>query len=392
VKKKILIVVVVLAAVAVTAGVLLRRGNGTPADRIRLSGNIELNQVDIAFKSPGRLVERTVDEGDAVRTGQVVARLHREQLERQRERDKAALSLAQAQLAQAQTAVEWQRRTLAADIEQRRADLRSMEARLRELKTGARPQEIEGVQAAVAAARAEAERAAKDWERAQALYKDDDISTSQYDQFRTRFESARAALRQASERASLVQEGPRSETIEAAAAQVERSRASVKAGQANELELRRREQEIAARRAEIERARAQIAWIDAQLADTVAASPIGGVVLVKSADVGEVLAAGTTVVSVGDIDRPWLRGYINERDLGRVKIGSPARITTDSFPGKVYSGRVTFIASEAEFTPKQIQTEEERVKLVYRIKIDVENPQRELKSNMPADAEILLEP
>jgi HlyD family secretion protein len=392
VKKKILIVVVVLAAVAVTAGVLLRRGNGTPADRIRLSGNIELNQVDIAFKSPGRLVERTVDEGDAVRTGQVVARLDREQLERQRERDKAALSLAQAQLAQAQTAVEWQRRTLAADIEQRRADLRSMEARLRELKTGARPQEIQEVQAAVAAARAEAERAAKDWERAQALYKDDDISTSQYDQFRTRFESARAALRQASERAALVQEGPRRETIEAAAAQVERSRASVKAGQANELELRRREQEIAARRAEIERARAQIAWIDAQLADTVAASPIGGVVLVKSADVGEVLAAGTTVVSVGDIDRPWLRGYINERDLGRVKIGSPARITTDSFPGKVYSGRVTFIASEAEFTPKQIQTEEERVKLVYRIKIDVENPQRELKSNMPADAEILLEP
>jgi HlyD family secretion protein len=384
--------VVVLAAVAVTAGVLLRRGNGTPADRIRLSGNIELNQVDIAFKSPGRLVERTVDEGDAVRTGQVVARLDREQLERQRERDKAALSLAQAQLAQAQTAVEWQRRTLAADIEQRRADLRSMEARLRELKTGARPQEIQEVQAAVAAARAEAERAAKDWERAQALYKDDDISTSQYDQFRTRFESARAALRQASERAALVQEGPRRETIEAAAAQVERSRASVKAGQANELELRRREQEIAARRAEIERARAQIAWIDAQLADTVAASPIGGVVLVKSADVGEVLAAGTTVVSVGDIDRPWLRGYINERDLGRVKIGSPARITTDSFPGKVYSGRVTFIASEAEFTPKQIQTEEERVKLVYRIKIDVENPQRELKSNMPADAEILLEP
>jgi HlyD family secretion protein len=392
VKKKILIVVVVLAAVAVTAGVLLRRGNGTPADRIRLSGNIELNQVDIAFKSPGRLVERTVDEGDAVRAGQVVARLDREQLERQRERDKAALSLAQAQLAQAQTAVEWQRRTLAADIEQRRADLRSMEARLRELKTGARPQEIQEVQAAVAAARAEAERAAKDWERAQALYKDDDISTSQYDQFRTRFESARAALRQASERAALVQEGPRRETIEAAAAQVERSRASVKAGQANELELRRREQEIAARRAEIERARAQIAWIDAQLADTVAASPIGGVVLVKSADVGEVLAAGTTVVSVGDIDRPWLRGYINERDLGRVKIGSPARITTDSFPGKVYSGRVTFIASEAEFTPKQIQTEEERVKLVYRIKIDVENPQRELKSNMPADAEILLEP
>ena len=84
------------------------------------------------------------------------------------------------------------------------------------------------------------------------------------------------------------------------------------------------------------------------------------------------------------------KSYINETDLGKVKIGSTARVTTDSYPGKSYNGRVTFIASQAEFTPKQIQTQQERVKLVYRIKIDVENPGRELKSNMPVDAEILL--
>jgi len=115
------------------------------------------------------------------------------------------------------------------------------------------------------------------------------------------------------------------------------------------------------------------------------------VVLVKSADVGEILAAGATVVTVGDIDHPWLRAYINETDLGKVKLGSKARITTDSYPGKVYDGRVSFISAEAEFTPKQIQTQEERVKLVYRIKIEVDNPKHELKSNMPADAEIVLE-
>jgi HlyD family secretion protein len=126
------------------------------------------------------------------------------------------------------------------------------------------------------------------------------------------------------------------------------------------------------------------------LKDTEAFSPIDGVVLVKAADPGEVLAPGTTVVTVGDIDHPWLRAYINEKDLGRVKLGSKARITTDAFPGKVYDGRVSFISSDAEFTPKQIQTSEERVKLVYRIKIDVDNPHHELKSNMPADAEILV--
>ena len=161
--------------------------------------------------------------------------------------------------------------------------------------------------------------------------------------------------------------------------------------EANALELKRREQELATRRAEIERSRANLAQVDAQLADTLAVSPVDGVVLVKSADVGEVLAAGATVVTVGDIDHPWLRAYINETDLGKVKLGSKARITTDSYPGKVYDGRVSFISSEAEFTPKQIQTQEERVKLVYRIKIEVDNPRHELKSNMPADAEIVLE-
>jgi HlyD family secretion protein len=243
----------------------------------------------------------------------------------------------------------------------------------------------------VEAATAEFERASRDWERAGQLYKNDDISTAQYDQFRTRFETAEAALKQAKERQALVLAGPRSEAVEAASAQVARARAGVRAGQANELELRRRQQETAARRAEITRARASIALIESQLADLTATSPVAGVVLNKSADVGEVVAPGTTIVSIGDMDRPWLRGYISERDLGRVKLGSEARVRSDSFPGKTYRGRVTFISPEAEFTPKQIQTQDERVKLVYRIKIDVENPNHELKSNMPADAEILLE-
>jgi len=186
-------------------------------------------------------------------------------------------------------------------------------------------------------------------------------------------------------------EGPRAEQIDAAAAQVQGARASVKLAETNALEIRRREQELTFRQSEIERARANLALIDSQLADTIAVSSVDGVVLVEAADVGEVIAAGTTIVTVGDIDHPWLRAYINETDLGRVKLGAKAEVTTDSFPGKVYEGRVSFIASEAEFTPKQIQTEDERVKLVYRIKIDVNNPRRELKSNMPADARILLE-
>jgi HlyD family secretion protein len=259
-----------------------------------------------------------------------------------------------------------------------------------ELKNGARPQEKLDAQAAVDSAQSEVERSKKDWDRAQVLHRDDDISTAQFDQYRNRWETAAAALNSAKERQNLVLAGPRVEVINAQEAMVERMRGALKMAQANALEMKRREQELTTRGAEIARSRASVALIDSQLSDTIATSPVDGVVLVKSADPGEVLSAGTTVVTVGDIEHPWLRGYIDESDLGKVKLGSVVHVTTDSYKGKSYTGHVSFISSEAEFTPKQIQTQQERVKLVYRIKIDLDNSSRELKSNMPADAEIVL--
>ena len=389
-RKRIVIILVALAAAG--AGVYAFRGAGHGQDnRLMVSGNIELTEVNIGFKTAGRLIERTVDEGDAVTKGQTIARLDRDQLAAQRDREDAGRNSAEAQLAEAQTSLEWQKATLAADVETRRADLAAAEAHLAELRNGSRPQEKLDAKAAVDSTQSEVERSKKDWDRAQTLYKNDDISTAQFDQYRNRWESAVAALKSASEREALVLAGPRVEVIQAQEAQVEHSRAALKTAEANALQVKQRQEDLAARRAEIARSKASIALIDSQLSDTVAVSPCDGVVLVKSADVGEILAPGTTVVTVGDIDHPWLRGYVNETDLGKIRIGSKARVTTDSYPGRVFHGKVTFIASEAEFTPKQIQTQQERVKLVYRIKIEVENPQRELKSNMPADAEILLE-
>jgi HlyD family secretion protein len=385
-----MIVIVALAAVGIAVALAFRT-RSQPDNRIRISGNIELTQVNIAFKISGKLIERAVDEGDVVKKGIVVARLDKDQLLRQREREQAALAQAQSQLAEAGTTVEWTKQSQAHDLDQRRADLAQAQAHLRELEAGSRPQEIQESSAAVEAARTAAVQAQKDWERAQVLYKRDDISASQYDQYRKNAESAAASLRQAQERFAMVREGPRKEEIEAARAQVARAAASIKWAEAQRLDVTRKQEDVVSRRADIERERAQVGLIDSQLGDTVAASPIDGVVLVKSANVGEILAPGTTVMTIGDIDHPWLRGYINERDLGRVKLGTKAKISTDSYPGKVYWGRVSFIASEAEFTPKQIQTSEERLKLVYRIKIDVDNPQHELKSNMPADAELVLE-
>jgi len=325
-----------------------------------------------------------------VKKGQVIARLDRDQLVAQRDREVAGLESAESQLAQAKTALEWEKDTLAADIEQRAGDLASNQARLAELKNGARPQEKLDAQAAVDSAQSEVERSRKDWDRAQVLHRDDDISTAQFDQYRNRWETAVAALNSAKERQNLVLAGPRAEVINAQQAMVERTRGALKMAQANALEMKRREQELTTRAAEIARSRASIALIDSQLADTIATSPVDGVVLVKSADPGEILSAGTTVVTVGDIEHPWLRGYVDETDLGKVKLGSVVHVTTDSYKNKQYTGHVSFISSEAEFTPKQIQTQTERVKLVYRIKIELDNSSRELKSNMPADGEIVL--
>ena len=359
-------------------------------NQLPVSGNIELTQVDISFKVPGKLVELDVDEGAFVKKGMVIARIDREQVEQQRSRDEFSVAASSSQYQQMETSVRWQRETLESDIALRKAEVRAAQARLDMLLAGSRPQEIQQAEAAVADATAQRDQAKADWDRSQELFKNDDISKAQYDQYRMRLDSTNAVLRQAQEKLGLVKEGPRKEDIEAARAEVERAKAAQQASEANRLELQRREEDVKAHLADVDRAKAQVAMTQTQINDTVVTSPIDGVVLVKSAEVGEVLAAGTTVVTIGDIDHPWLRAYINETDLGRVKLGQPVQLSNDSYPGKTYPGRVSFISSEAEFTPKQIQTREERVKLVYRIKIDVDNSRHELKSNMPVDGEIQL--
>ncbi|MEQ1885247.1 MAG: HlyD family efflux transporter periplasmic adaptor subunit [Bryobacteraceae bacterium] len=380
----------ILVIVAIGVAVYLWR-NGTfraPSNQIEVSGNLELTLVDLSFKTAGRMTELMVREGDTVKKGDVIARLDAVQLERQKDRDAAAVLAAQSNYEQLMTSISYQRATLDSDVAARQAELNQAQARLDEMLAGSRSQEIQQAEAGVREARAQLDWAKLDWDRAQTLYKNTDISTSQFDQVRTKFSTANAIVEQAEQRLALVKEGPRKEEIAAARAAVARAQAAVKLAEAGRIELQRKEQELSARKAEVERTRAQTGMTTAQLTDTVIVAPIDGVVLVKSAEAGEVVAAGTTIVTIGDVSHPWLRAYISEGDLGRVKLGQKARLTTDSYNNKAYDGTITFIASEAEFTPKQIQTKEERVKMVYRVKVDVDNSSRELKNNMPVDAVI----
>ncbi len=184
---------------------------------------------------------------------------------------------------------------------------------------GNRQQDIQQAEAGVNDSKAQLEFALQDWARAQTLYKNEDISTQQYDQYRTKFDSATAMLRQAEERYSLIKdEGPRKarHRVDAAQQWRRREQRSSTDHEANRLELKRKEEELIARQAEIDRSRAQEGISVSQLDDTEVYTPIDGVVLVKSAEPGEVLAAGTTIVTIGDLEHPWMRAYINETGPG----------------------------------------------------------------------------
>jgi HlyD family secretion protein len=327
-RKKAIIAVAVILAIGAGIAAWFRFREGKEVGVIRVSGNIEVTDVDVSFKIPGRLLERSVDEGMSVSAGQPVARLDSADLE--------------------------------GEASMKEAELQAAEAVLRELVAGSRPQEVARAGAAVAAARAEAERLSVDHDRAKTLFARDVISRQEFERARAAYEVADERRNEAKESLHLVQEGPRREQIERARAQVRQAKEA--------LELAR-----------------------TRLSYTAIASPLEGVVLSKNVEPGDYVAPGTPVVTVGALKTPWLRAYIEETDLGRVKVGQLVEVTADTYPGKKYAGLISFIASQAEFTPKIVQTKKERVKLVYRIKIDVANPDMELKPGMPADAAIRTE-
>jgi HlyD family secretion protein len=150
------------------------------------------------------------------------------------------------------------------------------------------------------------------------------------------------------------------------------------------------QQDIAVAKANIRSASENLELAKIMLGYTTLRAPFSGVILTRQTELGEVMQPGTPVVTLADLDHVWLRAYVAETDLGRIRWGQAATVHTDTYPDKAYPGQISFIASEAEFTPKSVETHKERVTLVYRIKIDVDNPRHELKPGMPADATIHL--
>ena len=325
--KRAIIVIIVIAVLAV-AGVRVYHEwlNGRlPANELKLSGNIEAHESLVSFKVQGRIVELPVDEGMSMKTGDLLARLDSDDYRQQVSTDEATQRVRGRQLVLGLAGSRWQ--------------------------------DVEAAKQNVIDAKADLDQKKKDYQRYEALYQQDEISGQTRDQAATNVTRAQATYDRAQEILNELVEGTRKEELDV-------DRANVRQAREN-LEMSR-----------------------IRMSYTVLRAPFDGVVLVRQAELGEVASPGTPIVTLADLDNIWLRVYLPETDLGKVRWGQSAQIRTDTYPGKTYRGRISVIASDAEFTPKSVQTEKERVTLVYRIKIDVENPNHELKPGMPADAYI----
>jgi HlyD family secretion protein len=315
----------VAAAVVVTVLVVVFRGNGPPGV-IVASGTVEITEASLGFQRPGRIEQLDVREGDEVAAGQEIAALDRSEL------------LAERRVADSQ-------RSAAA-------------ARLAELESGSRSEDIAQAREALHAATERAANAGREAERARRLFEGGAISERQRDAAATALEIAESDRAAAAERLGLVQSGPRAE-------------------------------QITAQRAGVAQAVASLARVDAALDQAVIRAPFAGRVTIRHREPGETVAAGAPVVSVSDHADRWVRIYIRGDEVGRVALGQTAEITADAFPDRTYEGEVIYISDEAEFTPRTVQTTEERVKLVYRVKVRITGDAGlDLKPGLPADVRL----
>lgn len=310
------------------AATLLVAGCRKTADDsiIHLNGRIEAPMVDLGPKVSGRVTEVLVREGDRVKAGAILVRL-----------DLGETSIA---------------------VERERAGVRSAQARAEDLQAGTRPSEVDVVVAEVADRRAAVSLAEKEAERQRFLL-DRKVGTQRdYDRARTDLERARAALKASQERLEVAREGTRAKQTEAARAEAERAQAVLRQSLAVA-----RENEIRA--------------------------PADGIIVHRLAEPGQLVSANQPAVTMAFANRLYVRTFIPETKLGRVRMGMPARVTVDAFPNRAFAAHITEISPDAEFTPKAVETKSERVNLVYGAKADLDRGWSEpLVPGQPAEVTV----
>ena len=408
-----IVIPLLVVAAGIWAGIVYLRNDRANPDVLTASGTIEASQVSAASKIPGRILRLHAAEGDIVRAGTPLVTIEGRELLAQIDQARAVVAATRARLAQAQSALALQQRLLEAQIAQAEAGVDGARTRLEqaeETRDLTARQVAEGVSQAEAAletaranseaARVNRDKAARDLARLQALYRDGAISAQQVDAARAAHDAARAqyeaslkVVRQAEvarqlARVNLKQVEIRERDVAAARAQVRQAEAALRTARAGEETLAQRRADVAAAAAQVAQAEAGVRLLLTQQQNLIVTSPIDGVVIAKHASAGEIVAAGAPILTVADLDAVWVRLFIPLPHLGKVGLGQRVEVQTDAFPDRTFTGTVTEIAQRAEFTPKNVQTQEERVKLVFAVKVTIPNPGHLLKPGMPADAVI----
>lgn len=294
---------------------------GHHSDVLEASGTIEATKVELRSKLAGTVEHFTIRPGQRVDKDQLVAEIVRNDLVAQQERDALAVLKAEAQLA--------------------------------DLISGARQQEIDEAAAAVDLAQAEYDKARADYRRAEQLFQQQALAEAEFQQVEAQLKMTESRLAAAKAKLATVQSGSRENLIDAARIELERSKAILKA-------------------------------TEAQLADTKVFSPISGTVLSTNVEQGEYVSPGSSLATVADLDDMWIKVYIPTDQLPKIKLGQSVHFTVSGSADQ-YPGTVVEIASQGEFTPKTIQTKQERTNIVYAVKIKIESTGGILKPGMPAD-------
>ena len=384
-KRKLIAIVFVVLLIGV-GGLVYRGQHQEQAAELYYSGVIEATEANVAFQVSGRVQSVLVDEGRVVKAGELLAVLFRDEFEARRNQARANLVQQQKNLGQLEAVLEVNRKVLPAEVERAEASEKALAAQLAQTEAGYRPQELESARLAVDEARAALEDARRNKERFDQLFSKNVVAERDRDAAQLRFETALKEYGRARENYAMLKEGYRRGDIETARARLTEAQAAVKLARSNLKKIDVAEREVDAARAAVEAARAALDLAEIQLGYTDLRAPFDGVIVSRNIEPGEVVSPGQEVISISDLSEVDLKVFVPETEIGKVKPGQPATVKIDTFPDKIYHGRVAFISPEGEFTPKIIQTHKERVKLVFLVKITIPNPKLELKTGMPADA------
>ena len=369
---------VVVAAVAAAGGYYWQWRR--PVRELWLPGTVETQEVRLASRVGGRVAKVLVEEGSLVEAGQPVLELELPELDAQRRQLEAQLAAAKAVLAKA---IEGPREE---DKAAAKANVAAAQARWERMRSGYRTQEKEQARSEQLAIEAQLENARQELDRERTLLGKNATTAAAYDLSVAKYNRLQAEAAAAAAKTRLLEAGYRAEDVAEAAAELARFQANY-----DLLRAGTRQEDIDEAAAQVARLQAELAELDVKRRERTVYAPERATVEVIGVRPGDIAAANQPLVTVLRADDLWVKAYISEVDLGRIRLGQKVEVTIDTFPGKRFEGVVTYIASESEFTPRNVQTIDERRHQVFGFKVRVDDPQGVFKSGMAADVYLPLQ-